>query len=67
MRITSGIPTLNKTEVNNLLMMIDHSRRDMSYSAGGSFGDGDNFNAKEIRQVENAIETLKQIIVIFNR
>jgi len=54
---------LSKKKIDDLLNMIDHSRRDISYGEGGTFGDGNDYDKKAIKSVERAIETIKKIIL----
>lgn len=54
---------MKETEINLVLKLIEHARRDISYGAGGSFGDGDNVDMAEIRRVEKAIEIVKRLVI----
>jgi hypothetical protein len=49
--------------VNDLLNLVGHARRDISYREGGSYGDGDDFDKKAIKSSERAIDFIKEIIL----
>ncbi len=61
---------LSQRQINDLLNLIDHSRRDISYGQGGSFGGyeeedkkAEKESEKEIKSAERAIELIKTIIM----
>jgi hypothetical protein len=67
-RTKSGALEITKTEAKNLRLLIEHSLRDISYNAGGTFalnpGMDDEVDAKEVAKVKDAIETLEWIIKV---
>ena len=48
---------------DELLTLIEHVRRDISYGQEGTFGDGNRFFEKEAGKVNRGIETLKKILL----
>ena len=54
---------MKETEINLVLKLIEHARRDISYGTGGTFGDGGDFDAAEIKRVEKAIEIVKRLVI----
>lgn len=52
--------------VEDLLVLIDHTRTDLSYGAGGSYvsmEDQEKVEKGEVRSAERAIEFIKQLII----
>ena len=60
---------MNKRNIDDLLTLIEHTRRDISYGWGGTFGgeyykDGEEkFDEVSARKAERAIEFIKKIIL----
>lgn len=55
---------LSAKNTNDLLNLIDHTRLDISYGVGGSYGDGDDYlDSKGIKSSERAIILIKKIIL----
>ena len=59
---------LTQKEINNLIVMIQHSRIDMSYGEGGTFNYTDkngtsDYDEKEAKRVEQAMITIKRLIL----
>lgn len=61
---------LSPKQVNDLLNLIDHARKDISYGWGGSYGGYDESDKKAekesekaIKSSERAIELIKKIII----
>lgn len=60
---------LSQKQVNEILTLIGHVRNDISFGAGGTFVDwekDDYPDLKEIKKVENAINTLKVLCIELN-
>lgn len=56
---------ISNTTVNDLLTLIDHTRRDIQYGEGGTYNEGeDEIDTKAIKQAERAIDFIKQIIIL---
>lgn len=54
---------LTNRQINDLLNMVDHTRRDISYGEGGTFGDGESCDKKTLKSVERAIKVINLIIL----
>jgi hypothetical protein len=59
---------MSKQTASDILTMIEHTRRDIAYGAGGIFaresGMSEEVDAREVARVERAIEALKALIVL---
>lgn len=62
MKIKSGVPEFSKNEIKNIKKLIEHSRRDIDYREGGTFGDGDNFDTNEAKRVECALSIIEHLV-----
>lgn len=52
---------ISKRLAEDLLTLCHHAQVDMDYGVGGSYNDGDdNFNNKDAKQAQRAIEYLKR-------
>jgi len=57
---------LTRQQARDLLTMIEHSRRDISFREGGSFVDLNNEEEVDhvaVKSVERAIDVIKQLIL----
>lgn len=60
----TNMKKLSKRQVDDLLTMIEHTRRDLKYGEGGTFNDGkENIDSKDVRKVERAIDWIKVFIL----
>ncbi len=64
---------LSKKQIDDLLTLVDHTRKDIGYGWGGTYGGYDESDKgaereseKNIRKSERAIELIKQIIITRN-
>ena len=62
MKTRNGVLIMTKREIKDIRLLIHHAKRDISYGVGGSFGDGEKMDEREIKKVELAIENLEWII-----
>ncbi len=62
MHTYSGRIKMGKRELENMRLLIMHAKHDISYGEGGTFGDGDKMDEKEIEKVEKAINNLEWIL-----
>ena len=62
MKTYNGRLKMTKTEIKNIQLLIEHTKRDISYEASGSYGNGIHFNTKEAEKVKEAIKDLEWII-----
>ena len=58
---------LTKKETNDLLNLIDQTRRDISFGWGGSYGGHDEDDIKEQKESEKKINSSKRAIEIIKK
>lgn len=58
-----GVLNLTKKEKKNLLELIEHAERDISYGDGGTYGSGnEDFDEKAAKRVQDAIGVIRFIL-----
>lgn len=60
---------ISQRTINDLLTLISHARRDISYEQGGTYNtgaDGEDFDTKEAKASERAIDFIKELILTKN-
>lgn len=61
----NGKLQLSKRDKEDLLNIIDHTRRNLSWGEGGSFIDDDgNSDPKQAKSAERGIELIKQLVIL---
>lgn len=62
MKTISGHLFMTKKEIQNINILLDHAKRDLSYREGGSYGDGDKIYTKEVKMAEQAIQDIMWVL-----
>jgi hypothetical protein len=62
MKIKSGQLIIGKREAQEIKLLLLHSKMDIGYGSGGSFGNGEKVNEKAVESVNAAIENIEWIL-----